>query len=183
MKMSNEEIEDVIWGKDVDSFNRFPTFLNLAPRLKGKSYWYALRNSYDTSDNLFHYGSMVKAAFLKAEPGRQFLMLKEERAYLKKLPDRITIYRGMTEKELNQKSFGVSWTLKKEMAEFFAYTYQRNVATNHLKKTVHEMTINKSEVIAFMNGRKEFEIIYINAPVQADYDKMKFFNARTISKN
>ena len=37
------------------------------------------------------------------------------------------------------------------------------------------MTINKSEAIAVFNGRKEFEIIYINAPVQEDYDKMKFF--------
>ena len=181
MKISCDEIDDILFGIGVDSFNRFQIFLNIAPHLKGKKYWHALRNSYDASDNLFPYARLVRASYLRAEPGRQFLMDSGERNYLKRLPEQITIYRGMTELELEQKSFGVSWSLKKEVAEFFANTYQRNHATNHLKKTVHEITINKNEVVAFLNGREEFEIIYINAPVQADYDKMKFFTPRTIS--
>lgn len=183
MRISYPELDNIIYGIGVDSLNRFPIFLNFAPYLKGKKYWYALRNSYIDSDNLFHYVRLVRAAYLRAEPGRQFLMDSGERNYLKRLPEQITIYRGMTVLELEQKSFGVSWTLKKDMAEFFAYKYARNHATNHLKKTVHEITINKNEVVAFLNGREEFEIIYINDPVQADYDKMKFFTPRTISSN
>ena len=59
------------------------------------------------------------------------------------------------------KEGGVSWTLRYETAEYFAETYIRNFATNHLTKVVHELVVNKSEVIAFFNERNEFEIIYI----------------------
>jgi hypothetical protein len=100
------------------------------------------------------------ALVLCKELEREYLMSLSERRFLEKLPEKITIYRGMTENELNQKSFGCSWTLKKEVAEFFVNNYQRNYATRHLKKVVHELNINKSEVIAFFNERKEFEIIF-----------------------
>ena len=56
---------------------------------------------------------------------------------------------------------GISWTLKQDVAEFFAHAYIRNHATCGLKKTVTELVINKKDVIAFFNGREEFEIIYI----------------------
>jgi len=161
--MTENEIDDILFGIGVDSFNRFQTFIKLIPKLKGKSYWYALRNSYDMSDNLFEYSAIVKGCFLKDEPQRECLMQSNEMEYLKNLPEQITIYRGMTENELKQKSFGCSWTLEKDIAEFFANTYQRNFATKHLKKIVHEMNINKSEVIAFFNNRNEFEIIYTKA--------------------
>jgi hypothetical protein len=140
---------------------KFQSFLAISQIIHGKLYWYALRYAYESSDNLYHYRHDVAFAFSKDEPEREYLMTKKEREYLQRLPEQITIYRGMTQKELKSKNFGVSWTLKKDVAEFFAYTYQRNFATNHLKKLVHEMTINKSEVIAFFNGRDEFEIIYI----------------------
>ena len=155
------EIDKILSGIGVNSFNRFETFIKLIPKLNGKSYWYALRHSYVGTDNLFRYSGIIKFCFLKNEPQREYLMLHDEREYLKTLPEQITIYRGMTEDELKQKSFGLSWTLKKEVADFFANDYQRNFATKHLKKVVHEMTINKSEVIAFFNCREEFEIIYI----------------------
>ncbi len=159
---AEKKIDEILYGIGVNTFNRFQTFLRMFHKLRGKDYWYALRTSYDSSDNLFHYAAIVKSAFLRNEPEREFLMDDDEREYLQMLPERITIYRGMTEDELQGGSFGVSWTLKRKVAEFFAYKYERNHATNHLKKTVHEITINKKEAIAFMNARQEFEIIYIN---------------------
>jgi hypothetical protein len=160
--MNRKQIDSILFGIGVSSWNRFHTFFLMKGELKGKNYWYALRNSYDCSDNLYKAAPMVKAAFLSKEPGREYLMSKKERDYLTNLPDRITIYRGMTEKELKKESFGVSWTLKKEVAEFFANTYIRNFDTRKLKKCVYELTINKNDVIAFFNERKEFEIIYIH---------------------
>ncbi len=159
--MNKEEINKRLFGIGVSSWNRFPTFLEIKPELKGKNYWYALRNSYQMSDNLFRFSKTIKDCFLENEPEREYLMDSEEIAYLKNLPEQITIYRGMTEDELKQESFGCSWTLNKDIAYFFAYTYERNHNTNHLNKVVHEITINKSEVIAFFNEREEFEIIYI----------------------
>ena len=141
--------------------NRIQAFLSISPLLKGRLYWYALRQTYDCCDNLFDYRNDVKMSFRSEEPERQVLMNKKERDYLQNLPEQITIYRGMTEQEYKSGIFGVSWTLRYETAEFFAETYIRNFATNHLTKVVHELVVNKSEVIAFFNERKEFEIIYI----------------------
>jgi hypothetical protein len=152
----NLYIEGVAMG-----VTKFQVFLAIKPLLKDKLYWFALGDAYTSSDNLYCYKADVKQAFTCDEVERDYLMNKSERQYLKNLPEQITIYRGMTENELKQKSFGCSWTLKKEVADYFANTYQRNFATKHLKKVVHSMTINKSEVIAFFNGRDEFEIIYI----------------------
>jgi hypothetical protein len=169
--MTKKEIDTVlVWSNSVCFPNDnhclgvscIQVFLSIKPLLKNKLYWYALRRAYESSDNLFLYRNDTKFAFLSNESGREFLMTKKEREYLKKLPEKITIYRGMTKKELKQKNFGVSWTLKKEIAEFFANKYERNFDTNHLPKIVHQIDIDKKDIIAFLNDRNEFEIVYIN---------------------
>ena len=38
----------------------------------------------------------------------------------------------------------------------------RNFDTEHLPKTVHQLTIKKDDVIAYFGERKEFEIIYLH---------------------
>ena len=87
-------------------------------------------------------------------------MSQDERDYLQSLPSQITIYRGMTEIEYKSGNYGISWTLKKELAKFFADIYVRNNATCGLKKTIRELVIDKKDVIAFFDGRQEYEIIY-----------------------
>jgi len=141
---------------------RFQAFLAIRSVLQGKLYWYALRNAYEGSDDLYDYRFDVKRAFESHEDQKHFLMTNKERIFLQNLPEQITIYRGMTVDELNGETFGCSWTLRKDIAEFFASDYQRNLRTSNLEKTVHEITIDKSEVIAFFNGREEFEIIYLH---------------------
>jgi hypothetical protein len=168
--MTKKEVDEVLkWGSShlfpIQGYplgvTKFQVFLAIHRILKGKLYWYALRNSYDLSDNLYQYRHDVLLAFSSNEPQREFLMSKKERDFWQSLPERITIYRGMTLEEQKQKSFGISWTLKKEIAEFFANDYQRNYSTRHKKKVVHQIEINKNEVIAFFNERTEFEIIYL----------------------
>jgi hypothetical protein len=158
--MNNDEIDKILFGFGVDSFNRFETFLKIKSQLKGENYWYALRSSYQMSDNLFRFSNIIKNCFLSDEPKKDLLMDFEEYEYINNLPNQITIYRGMSELELKQESFGCSWSLKKSQAIFFANEYNRNFDTRHLKKVVHEITIDKSKVMAFFNSREEFEIIY-----------------------
>jgi len=136
--LSKKEISRIIWGIDVNSFNRFDTFIELLPNLKGRNYWFALRNSYEDSDNLFYHRDTVRDAFLRNEPGRDYLMNKAERDFLKSLPMQITIYRGMTLDELRSQKFGISWTLNESTAIYFATQYQRNYTTAHLQKVVHK---------------------------------------------
>ena len=141
---------------------KLQVFLSIQPLLKGKSYWYALRSSFESSDNLLVYKGDINYAFTKAEPDREYLMTKKERDYLASLPDKIKIYRGMTCVEKASKDFGISWSLNKSVAYFFKDTYGRNYSTNGLKKVVYEQTVNKKDVIAFFDGRNESEIIYLS---------------------
>ena len=145
---------------------KFHLFWALRPFLKGKLYWYALLDVHSHTDNRFSFRAEIKEAFKANQPDRNTLMSKEEQRFLEALPDKITIYRGMTKKELREGDFGISWTLSKEIAEWFANTYGRNYDTNHLKKVVHKLVINKRDVVAFLNGRKEQEIIYLHKPTK-----------------
>jgi len=144
-----------------ESTIRFEAFLMIASQLKGKKYWYALSNAYQDSDNLFYYRRQVKKAFCSSEPYRWKLMNSVDRRFLKKLPETFTVYRGMSITEFKSKRYGISWSLKKEIAAFFASEYKRNYATYKVEKTICELTINKKDVIAFINERKEHEIIYL----------------------
>ena len=89
-------------------------------------------------------------------------MTKEEQMFLKNLPDKVKIYRGMTKAEKESGYFGVSWTLRKKVAEFFCNDYGRNYDTRDEEKIVHWLLINKKDIIAVIQDRKEEEVIYIN---------------------
>jgi hypothetical protein len=171
---SKKEVNSFLYGVGVNSFTRFAVFLSAEPYLKGKLYWYGLGSAYSDTDNPFRYKDLIRSAFLKDEPYREHLMSKKERDYFNNLPEVVTIYRGMTVIELQEKNFGISWTLKKEVAEFFAYKYMRNIDTRNMKKVVHELSVKKTDLIAFFNPRTynrltgkndfnigEFEVIYI----------------------
>jgi hypothetical protein len=148
-------------GSNCDSYGRFAQFWEIAPKLKGENYWHGLSVAYQNSDDLYFDKENVKAAFRSRKPNRECLMTTEEQTFLKNLPQKLVIYRGMTLQEYESRDFGVSWTLEIEKAEFFAFKYIRNMTTCHLKKMVHKMTIDKKEVIAYFNDRKEKEIIYL----------------------
>jgi len=157
--MTDEEINEIL--TKANSFTVFSDFLKISNHLKGRKYWEVLSSVYSRADNLYQFRHILKSVFFSNEPGREFLMSEEDRGIFNNLPDSITIYRGMTEREFRSKSFGISWTIKKEVAEFFAYQYERNYATEKLKKTIHQLTVNKSDLIAYFHDRSEFEIIYI----------------------
>ena len=155
-----EEIDDILIM--CDSSERFPMFLKISKRLRGELYWYTLRQCYDLSDNLLKYRKEVKESFRSEEPERNKLMSKREINYLNRLPDELIIYRGMTVEEFKSGDFGVSWTLKKKVGEFFVKKYSRNIDTDHLTKMVHEIKIKKSDVISYFGQRGEYEIIYLS---------------------
>lgn len=151
-------VDEILFGPGVSSFNRFDTFLSIRDKLHGELYWYALRFAYQDSDNLFG-NPLIKSAFTENEPCRESMMNVRERKYLAALPDQITIYRGMTVSEFESGCWGVSWTLKKKVAQNFTGT-TRNFETNHLPKTIHQISTAKDSIIAYFNGRKEYEVIY-----------------------
>ena len=69
--------------------------------------------------------------------------------------DSFVIYRGGGE-EINKAAYSLSWTLSQEMAEWFMKRHElTNPGTQHLYRGV----ISADRVIAYINDRKEFEIV------------------------
>lgn len=143
-----------------NSYERFGAFLTIHPICNGANYWYALRRAYESSDNLYRYREHVKQAFLRNEPGIETIMDDNERKTLLDLPETVTIYRGMTDEEFKSTDYNVSWTLKKEVAEYFCKVYGRNHDVKGMKMRVCELTVPKDRLLAFFKTRKEFEVIY-----------------------
>jgi hypothetical protein len=171
MAITKKEIQDLlIYGSShlgpIDGLpvgvTIFQVFLSLKPILKRKLYWETLREAYTMSDNLFIYRHDLKAAFISKEENRDFLMSKKEIKILKNLPDKVKIYRGVTTDEIESNDFGLSWSLNREVAEFFAFKYRRNYDTSSSLKTVVELEVDKNEIIAYFHDRGEEEIIYLS---------------------
>lgn len=100
---------------------------------------------------------MLKKIFSAKRANREYLMSQEEQEFLKRLPDEIEIYRGGTINELKE-GFGISWTLNKQIAEKFAKN--KSIQTGQ-EMTIHQLIIKKNKVVAYLNSRKEDEIIYL----------------------
>ena len=79
---------------------------------------------------------------------KKWLMTEEEFEFFNNLPEEITIYRG------SEYIKGISWTLSKEQAEWFAKRFEIN-------GKVFEKTVNKSDCLCYLNHREDQEIIYI----------------------
>lgn len=79
----------------------------------------------------------------------KYLMGQENYEVYEKLPDTFTVYRGLQE---NAQEDGLSWTLSKDVAEWFANRFDN-------EGEVIEKVIHKSEVIAYFSDRDEEEIV------------------------
>lgn len=89
--------------------------------------------------------SMFKAA------DRSSLMDEDDLAQLERMSEVVTVYRGVTAH--NAKNvFALSWTTKREVAEWFAHRFGES-------GTVYTAKIEKAHVYAFFSGRGEEELI------------------------
>ena len=98
----------------------------------------------------------MKATWSNDKVDRELMLSDKELEVYHNLDNKVTIYRAMTTEELENKDFGVSWTLQKEVAESFL-THRRY---NHTE--IHSVQVDKTDILAYINGRNEHEIIYIN---------------------
>jgi hypothetical protein len=149
--------------KTVKSDLALRLFCGMAPLLSDQGYWYGLREAYTVCDVPDIYAIEEKRIlFTSWRQHRECLMSAAEQRYLQSLPDQITIYRGMTLLEKETGNFGLSWTLSKKVAEFYAYDYMGYAKYNDHKRTVHSLVVDAEKLIAYFSGRREREIIYNN---------------------
>jgi hypothetical protein len=143
------------------SYEVFGNFLTIKSELDDKTYWRILSDAYIGSDNLFRYSNEIKQAFREDRDFRTLLMSKTDLKFYNNLPSKLIIYRGMTIQELESGDFGVSWTLSRKVAEFFANIYGRNHDTRHLPKVVHQLEVSKELICAYFSDRQEEEVIFL----------------------
>lgn len=134
-------------------------------KMSDEVYWKSIAHCYISSD-MAHANNIIVDYFLKNKrPNKHFLMTEEERSFVDDLPEKITIYRGCSKKEIKSKKLRCSWTLKKSVAEYFAFEYinyavEKSLDKDKSKYEVIERTIDKSEIYAYFEGREEEEILY-----------------------
>jgi len=138
-------------------------------RMTPKEYWPLVRATWERAEviapNLAGWKKLLQAR----RPRRELMMTVKERLYLAALPNEFLVYRGCL---MSTGSEGISWTLSKRKAEFFArYSLgQRSasvVDTEFLvgKPAVIRGSCKKRDVIAYLNGRKHQEILILPSKV------------------
>lgn len=106
---------------------------------------------------------------------KKHLMTKEEKSYLEKIDDVVTVYRGLT--EYNQNNIkALSWTLDKNKAIWFATrfsNYQENIKKEH-KCFLYKAKIKKNDIFAYCDSRNEKEVI-LDYTKLIDIEKINLF--------
>ena len=92
----------------------------------------------------------IKQLFAKAN--KKYLMTEEDYLYYKSLPEKMTVWRGVSS---NRNPYGLSYTDDKEKAIWF----QRRFETKNSKTFLIELEIDKKDTYCYFNTRDEKEIV------------------------
>jgi hypothetical protein len=133
-------------------------FFKIHKHLDDKSYWILLGNCYTNSYMGFDDTFILKLLFTSKREHREFLMNEEERKQFELLPEELKIYRGCSKAEIESKKYRFSWTLNKDVANFFANEYYRNEGVDC---GILELVVKKECLLAYFIGRQEEEVLYI----------------------
>ncbi len=93
-----------------------------------------------------------------------FLFDEELKKEYAKLPQHFTIFRGGSIEEYEDEDYGLSWTLDRSCAEFFAFRFSQS------QRAVFSREVDKTDIIYFGNDRQESEVIYIRSLWDYDVD-------------
>lgn len=152
-----EALKKKNWGSYVFLHERpyrlVPAFSSISQKLDSKTYWELLGEIWVDSENIWQ-NSDWWLYFLEDGPleNKEYFMSEEDREEFKRLPEKLTVYRGYVPRK-NKKGF--SYTLSKEKATWFANRFGRD-------GKVYERQIDKKDVFAYKNDRNEQEIIILN---------------------
>lgn len=152
IKMLSKAIKDKNFSQYVflhERPYRIDSFMKIKDTLQDVPYWELLSEIWTDTENMWQHLDDWKILLTSLRPHREMMMSEEERQFKENMKNRVQIYRGC-EEGVNE--VGLSWTLSKEKAEWFANRFGKN-------GIVRERPINKAEIIAYLNGRGEQEII------------------------
>ncbi len=160
-EIMKDQLDLLIFGRGINTYNRFSRFLHVQHLVHGWQFWHLLRTAYENADGLYIYRQEVRDAFLKDEPEKSCLMKPEEHRFLASMDPVVTVHRGMSIAEKESGDFGVSWTLSRQKAEDFSFEYWRAPFRSE-EMTVMTLEVSVSDVIAYFSGSQR-QIIYIQS--------------------
>ena len=128
---------------------RLEVFKRIANNLTDTQYWSLLSSVWVDTENQWQYLDTWTELLSANRSSRHYLMDESEVQLLNSLPEFVKIYRGCV-KGLNED--GLSWTLDKAKAEFFANRFSK-------EGIILEREIPKADIIAVLTGRGESEVI------------------------
>lgn len=131
----------------------------------------ALRHAWDSEPYIggIRIGSYVTAAVSRLSDGYTFgfeefveewgasLMTEAEERQLEALKFPVTVYRGGTG-TFEDVASGLSWTLKREIASFYANEWPRRWGRT-ATPIILSSTVTEDDVFAFLNDRREEEVL------------------------
>lgn len=118
-----------------------------------KQYWDLVGSVWTDSENIHQSLPAWKKLWTAPMPGREECMNEKEHAALAALPETMTVYRGVGHARFK---LGLSWTLDKERAEWFA---NRFAGANGRRAHVYAGEVAKKDVLAHFLGRNENEVV------------------------
>ena len=149
---------------------RLDALLYIAEDVPVKAYWKVLKHVWLDTEGPSVNQDIWLQLFTRRYPGRRKIMTGKERRTLNNASEtnEINIYRGYGEDpndSIDRKN-GLSWTLSYEKAEWFAKRFMTDVGAaldreleTNTKAMIAEAICKKDDVIAYVDGRQEQEII------------------------
>lgn len=141
--------------------DRLLAFTRLPP-LRDREWWRLLGLIW-TDTEYPHVNLDVWTMLLSSKrSGREEIMSPDDRAALAAMPAEFAVYRGYCSRSSDWR--GLSWTLKREIAEWFA---RRAVWFGHdAEPTLASGTVARADVIAYFTGRQESEVVVLPESVR-----------------
>jgi hypothetical protein len=134
---------------------RLDALLQHHRRMSDEEYWSCVGSVWVDSENIWQAYPVWRDLWESPRPGKHLVMDEAEQAAMAALPDSMKVYRGVHGKGVTKvrKRTGLSWTLDKDKAEWFANRYQQS------PQKVLEGIVKKSDVHAHFTARNENEIV------------------------
>lgn len=153
LKYVEEEIAKKNWRSVLWMYERpyrMSKFAELSGKMTDDEYWDILGSIWTDSENLWQYNHIIENIIYCGRDCQEKIMDEEDREFLASLPETVTIYRGH-QGRINRR--GWSWSLSYHKARWFSHRFGSK------KAKVSKATIKKTDIIAYLSGRSEFEII------------------------
>jgi hypothetical protein len=159
LKEKQEKLKQALRDKDYSTYvfaherpYRLNGFGEVQDLLGDVEYWELLADIWTDSENIHQNKDVWELCLSSHRTARERFMSAEERKHFNRLPETLTIFRGCQRRNRN----GLSWTLERDKAAWFAQRFSHGG-----KPIVLEKQVNKADVFAYKDNRNEREIILV----------------------